>query len=373
MSMASSTSGSSSSTPPLDDDLDDACSICLESFSLHDPSTATTCKHEYHLHCILEWSQRSRECPICWQSLSLKDPASQELLAAVEMEKSARQRHVAATGPSYMHHYQEFDSENGSQWTDDQDFSERIMRRLAAMSSRARQTHRNESWGASPVLLFPTDVSNSTVHPNTPEEWSSAYGSSGHSSPTSSISSRTSIDAQPPLSPLPSFLNLSSGSAPNRDILYNSRRLQNQSPDCLQRPRPSELLAFSESIKSRVSAASARYKDSISKGTQGFREKFLARNNSVKEISKGVQREMSASIAGVARMIERLELKSKRNSHGGENSNLFSKGKGVLDNILANSCENCGVIEQGLKSHEQSQATSSISSSRDVLGAERGN
>lgn len=39
---------------------------------------------------------------------------SQELLAVVEMEKSARQRHVAATGPSYMRHYQEFDSENVS-------------------------------------------------------------------------------------------------------------------------------------------------------------------------------------------------------------------------------------------------------------------
>ena len=36
---------------------------------------------------------------------------SQELLAAVEREKSARRRHVTATGPSYPRHYQEVDSE----------------------------------------------------------------------------------------------------------------------------------------------------------------------------------------------------------------------------------------------------------------------
>lgn len=34
----------------------------------------------------------------------------------------------------------------------------------------------------------------------------------------------------------------------------------------------------------------------------------------VKELSKGVQREMNAGIAGVSRMIERLELASKRSN-----------------------------------------------------------
>jgi len=56
-----------------------------------------------------------------------------------------------------------------------------------------------------------------------------------------------------------------------------------------------------------------RYKESISKGTRGLKEKLLAHNVSVKELSKGVQREMNAGIAGVARMIERLDL-SKRSS-----------------------------------------------------------
>ncbi|RVW30905.1 E3 ubiquitin-protein ligase RHF2A [Vitis vinifera] len=34
---------------------DDACSICLEAFCDSDPSTVTSCKHEFHLQCILEW------------------------------------------------------------------------------------------------------------------------------------------------------------------------------------------------------------------------------------------------------------------------------------------------------------------------------
>ncbi|KNA10071.1 hypothetical protein SOVF_147810 isoform D [Spinacia oleracea] len=149
-----------------------------------------------------------------------------------------------------------------------------------------------------------------------------------------------------------------------------------QSPDCTQRPNSSELLAFSKSIKSKFSAASARYKDSISKGTQGFREKLLARNSSVKELSKGVQREMTSSIAGVARMIERLDLKSKRNMqsgevcHDGETSNFFSKGKGVLDNITASSRENRVVTGGDLNLHKISQATCSITSHKDVSCAE---
>lgn len=60
-----------------------------------------------------------------------------------------------------------------------------------------------------------------------------------------------------------------------------------------------------------------RYKETFSKSTRGFKEKLLARNTTVKEFGKEVQREMSAGIAGVARMIERLDLSSKRGSASG--------------------------------------------------------
>lgn len=76
-----------------------------------------------------------------------------------------------------------------------------------------------------------------------------------------------------------------------------------------------------------------RYKESISKSTRGLKEKLLARNSSVKELSKGVHREMSAGIAGVARMIERLDLAPKRAEV--QTSNLSHKGKGVQENVIA--------------------------------------
>ncbi|XP_028091113.1 E3 ubiquitin-protein ligase RHF1A-like [Camellia sinensis] len=84
------------------------------------------------------------------------------------------------------------------------------------------------------------------------------------------------------------------------------------SPESPQRPSSTEFLAFSESVKSKFSVASARYKESISKSTRGFKEKLLAHNISVKELGRGVQRERNAGIAGAARMIERLDLPSKR-------------------------------------------------------------
>ncbi|CAN6932973.1 unnamed protein product [Brassica oleracea] len=43
--------------------------------SLSRTATVTSCKHEYHLQRVIEWSQRSRECSICWQLFVLKDPA----------------------------------------------------------------------------------------------------------------------------------------------------------------------------------------------------------------------------------------------------------------------------------------------------------
>lgn len=76
------------------------------------------------------------------------------------------------------------------------------------------------------------------------------------------------------------------------------------------------------------SHASSRYKESISKSKQGLKEKLLARNNSVKELSKGVQREMNAGIAGVTRMMERFDIASKR--FGGSTTSGFNfsfKGK----------------------------------------------
>ncbi|KAL0457251.1 UNVERIFIED_CONTAM: E3 ubiquitin-protein ligase RHF1A [Sesamum latifolium] len=181
-------SAPSSSSGPVydmvsDDSFEYSCSICLEPFTSLDPPSVTKCNHEYHLHCILEWSQRSIECPNCLQHLVLKDHVSQELLAGVESDKIFRPRQ-----------------------------------------------------NLNPVNPDNNDVNN----------------------------------------------------------VVNSSSSEHQN--------------FSESLKSKISTASIRYKESISKSTRGLKEKLIARNDSVKELSRGVQREMSAGIAGISRMIERLDI-----------------------------------------------------------------
>lgn len=94
-----------------------------------------------------------------------------------------------------------------------------------------------------------------------------------------------------------------------------------------------------------------RCKESISKNTRGLKEKLVARNASVKELSKGVQREMNAGIAGVARMIERFDLTSKRSSSpvipvcGGGTSGFPVEGKSVQeDGIVKFPSEESGVL-----------------------------
>uniref|UniRef100_A0A5B7A7Q5 RING-type E3 ubiquitin transferase n=1 Tax=Davidia involucrata TaxID=16924 RepID=A0A5B7A7Q5_DAVIN len=344
-------SSASSSEAAVDDNFEEACSICLEPFNTDDPSTVTNCKHEYHLQCILEWSQRSKECPICWQLLGLKDPASQELLAAVEIEKNLRTRRSAHN----IHEVYEIDDD--AFYTDDSDFDEHIMRHFAAAASRARYVNkrgRQRSSGIGPSqVIFPVPSADlpdiQKMYTMSPEEHrSSGFGLVEGDSPTSSTSSADNDET--PSSVVPSVVNVVPNNVGDRDGPFKPRVLCSQPPPgSPQRSTSSEFLAFSESIKSRFSVASTRCKESISKSTRGFKEKLLAHNVSVKELGRGVQHEMSTGIAGVARMIERLDLTSKRTgvsvplSSSGGTSNLSSKGKGVQESVITQSLnENTG-------------------------------
>jgi RING-H2 zinc finger domain len=38
------------------------------------------CRHGYHLQCIMQWAQRSRECPLCFHTLQLDDEVMNSLL-----------------------------------------------------------------------------------------------------------------------------------------------------------------------------------------------------------------------------------------------------------------------------------------------------
>ncbi|MED6158694.1 hypothetical protein PIB30_035236 [Stylosanthes scabra] len=339
----SSSSSSSSASPPssshisgaaFDDYSEDFCSICLEPFSINDPSTITSCKHEYHLHCILEWSERSRECPICLQLLSLIDPSSQELLAAVEAEKCSRSRNIYPSSfiSSHIPHEQ-LNYDYGDSYSDESDIDDQIMQHLVAASRRSRFLHRRErqrasSAGPSEVLVSNAPMHVSVMQPTLP---TSPMGSS---SPTSGVAS--AVETQHPASAFSPVAEVARNANAENDVPFKPRVLYTQPPsESGRRLNTPEMFSIPESFKSKFSAASAKYKESITKSTRGLKEKLLAHNASVKELSKGVQREMNAGIAGVARMIERLDLSSKRSNSPpapvgtGESSGSPVKGKSV--------------------------------------------
>ncbi|XP_031264116.1 E3 ubiquitin-protein ligase RHF2A-like [Pistacia vera] len=147
---------------------DDACSICLEAFSESEPSTVTSCKHEFHLQCILEWCQRSSQCPMCWQPISLKDPTSQELLEAVEQERSFSFN--TSRNATIFHHptLGDFELQHLPVGANDAELEERIIQHLAAAAAMGRARHiarreghrnRSSAHGRPQFLVF-------SAHPN---------------------------------------------------------------------------------------------------------------------------------------------------------------------------------------------------------------
>ncbi|XP_023735062.1 E3 ubiquitin-protein ligase RHF1A [Lactuca sativa] len=242
---------------------EDVCSICLDAFDSQDnPPTITTCKHAFHLQCILEWSQRSKECPICWQLIVLKDPTSQELLSMIEDERSMR------SILTVRHIYEDPEVDHEVEYNDTH-FEEEIM------TSFGSRRHKQRLSGVGP-----------------------------------SVPRADSSIGQEVYTPLEEFHSLSyASSQDNRDSNTNPRVVESESPN--GRAIAADMHAFSESVKSKFSAASARYKESFTKSTQGLKEKLLSKNSPVKELSRGVQREMSA---GIAKIFERLDPNSKKPS-----------------------------------------------------------
>lgn len=116
-----------------------------------------------------------------------------------------------------------------------------------------------------------------------------------------------------------------------------------------------------------------RYKESISKSTRGLKEKLLARNATVKELSKGVQREMNAGIAGVARMIERFDLTSKKPSSPlipdctGGTSGFPKEGNSVEENGIGHSPnEESGNVVHDVSSDAPSLVSSMIAAKMEI-------
>ncbi|KAJ8750148.1 hypothetical protein K2173_014063 [Erythroxylum novogranatense] len=307
---------------------DDACSICLEAFCDSDPSTLTNCKHEFHLQCILEWCQRSSQCPMCWQPISLKDPTSQELLEAVERERSFRFNPSRNT--TIFHHptLGDFELQHLPVGVNDAELEERIIQHLAAAAAMGRrqiarrggQRIRSSAQGRSQFLLF----SNHSVPPPVPVSSSATQGEDGeraspitiaNPSPQTTDGEESSQLITPQSSDAtsdPAFASVSrsGGVAANHGNSLSNRASPNHSPpNCQERAGPSDFQSFSESLKSKFNAVSTRYKESISKSTRGWREKFFSRNTTTADLSSDVRRDVNAGIATVSQMMERLETR----------------------------------------------------------------
>ncbi|KAL4341961.1 hypothetical protein GQ457_08G017170 [Hibiscus cannabinus] len=335
----------------IQDANDDSCSICLEEFSSSDPSTVTNCKHEFHLQCILEWCQRSSQCPMCWQAISLKDSASQELLQVVERERTVRV--TAPRNTAIFHHptLGDFELQHLPVGVNDPELEERIIQHLAAAATMGRphNTGRREGQrrssshghghghghGRSHVLVFShptaqhTGSRSSTQTQIAGESEAPAVTVARPSSPLSSREER---------SPFPSSQNtLASGTTTSpmnrRGFSFNNRTTYGDSSLTNQEGAgPSEFQSFSESLKSRLNAVSSRYKESISKSTRGWKERLFSRSTSMSDIGNEVRREVSAGIASVSRMMERLEINGNNRenqasvSHHSAESSITEQG-----------------------------------------------
>lgn len=63
-----------------------------------------------------------------------------------------------------------------------------------------------------------------------------------------------------------------------------------------------------------------RYKETISKGARGWKERLFSRNSSMSDIGSEVRRELNAGFASVSRLMERLEKREDNNTAAGGSS-----------------------------------------------------
>ncbi|XP_020255957.1 E3 ubiquitin-protein ligase RHF2A-like isoform X4 [Asparagus officinalis] len=244
---------------------------------------------------ILQRCQRSSQCPMCWQAISLKDPTSQELLECVEMERNrVNQTRNASTfyhpalGNFELQHDLPVVAGNS-------ELEERVIQHLAAVAAMGNRSHhiarreghweRPSSHGHPQFMVFSSNLS--------------ASSSSGHRR-------GESYPRNISISSIPSHADEVTSSRP----VYSSRGnfVGQSSLNDQDSALPSDLQSFSN-LTSRLTAVSMRYKDSITKSTRGWRERFFPSNSSMSDIGSEVRREVNAGIATVSRLMERLETR----------------------------------------------------------------
>ncbi|XP_044509678.1 E3 ubiquitin-protein ligase RHF2A-like isoform X2 [Mangifera indica] len=302
----------------IQDACDDACSICLEDFSESDPSTLTTCKHEFHLQCILEWCQRSSQCPMCWQAISLKDPSSQELLEAVERERNYR---VAPQRNTTIFHHPalgNFELQHLPVGANDADLEERIIQQLTAAAAMGRAHHlgrreghrgRSSAHGRPHFFVFSTHPDAQPSGPVSPSLTQASRGTEpaviAAASPSTPLPTHGDDSSQHILHPTLTGQHSSSSGSTLLPTNRHSVSCNNRSSSSLSSPQsqdsagPSDFQIFSESLKSRFNAVAMRYKESISRSTRGWKERLFSRNNSGSALGSEVRTE-NAGIASAS-------------------------------------------------------------------------
>ncbi|KAL8140910.1 hypothetical protein V2J09_006931 [Rumex salicifolius] len=285
---------------------DDACSICLEEFCESDPSTVTDCKHEFHLQCILEWCQRSSQCPMCWQPINLKDPTSQELLDAVVQERNIRLN--PPRNAAIFHHptLGDFEIQHLPVGVNSTELEERIIQHLTAAAAMGRARHfsrRERHRIGSSDHAGPTSPERENGVPLTLTLGASP--SSPLFTSEQSVYTSPNQSSQAYISPGPS------ASTNQHRISQHNRTSPTQAPTNQDRAGPSDLQSFSEALKSRFNSMSMRYKDSISKSTRGWRERWFSRNSTVADPGSQSQviREPTVGISAVPPVTEHVETR----------------------------------------------------------------
>ncbi|KAG6514732.1 E3 ubiquitin-protein ligase RHF2A-like [Zingiber officinale] len=320
----------------IQDACDDACSICLEEFCQRDPSTVSDCKHEFHLQCILEWCQRSSQCPMCWQSISLKDPASQELLDAVVRERNIRLNQTRRT--TIFHHstFGDFELQHLPGSGSDAEFEERLMQHLAAAATMGRLHHisrRGGHRGSSGSHRQPQFLIFSP-HPNASYVgYQSSSSEREENEPTVSTEETHTTPTQTEQNDA-----IASEISPNHS--RPSTAVSQSVPVLQDRPGPSDFQSFSESLRSRLSAVSMRYKESITKSTRGWKERLFSRNSSVANLTSEFRRKPNTQIDTGTHMVDHLETMDNNPSaftlHDVVvNSAAISNNEGVTGNHVA--------------------------------------
>ncbi|RAL45959.1 hypothetical protein DM860_006113 [Cuscuta australis] len=297
---------------------DDACSICLETFSDNNPSSVTVCKHEFHLQCILEWGQRGSQCPMCWQNLSLKDPNSQELFDAVEHERNVRMNPPRNTTIFRHPTLGDFELQHLPVSATDSELEERIIQHLAAAAAMGRARHlarrgqrggRSSSQGHPHFLVFST-------HPNSSpaiSDFSTQISGGEPSHPALLVEGSQQLVSQPYSAQVDQVSASTVGQLGTSSV--NKRSSPSHSfPQNQNRAGPSDFQSFSESVKSRLSAMSMRYKESITKSTRGWKERFFSRNSSVLDHGPESRNRASSDISTVSHLMRQLAPRQEASS-----------------------------------------------------------